>query len=196
MASTFSATTTSDYGYQSWTVSPFRVSRVPVETETTSSEASGSDSGVGTFIRGAAKARLERIKEFERRFIELARAEHFEYGYAPSTELFTLEFFQKNSSSLCIEALVRMFWSHTSETSTAVAVLNALSALPYDKEFKGGQTLAVAATAIADHEIKEAAIRVFERWGHPEGAEFLSKIDCPWPWLDDYRNQVIQDLSS
>lgn len=127
------------------------------------------------------------------KFIELARTEYFEYGFTPPSERYLLDFAEKYPG-LVGEVSQEIYLSESKDTSVIRALFNALASLSYESVRPHGQVLAIAALTNPAAEIKEAAIRTYETWGHPNGANDLANVECPWPWLDEYRRQVIAYL--
>lgn len=150
--------------------------------------------GVAAFAHLGNSRKREIRLEAQEKFLEIARGEYFEYGYTPPSERYLHEL-AKETPGLLGDVVQGIFLSSASDSTVMVALLNAIGSLPYDHVRPFGQVTAIAAITSPSVEVKEAAIRVYETWGHPEGARVLQKVDCPWPWLDDYRKQVIEDLS-
>ncbi|KAL0630367.1 hypothetical protein Q9L58_010786 [Maublancomyces gigas] len=158
---------------------------------------SGSSSSIasagGLFSLETARRR-ELCSVAQREFVEIARLENFEYGYTPPSERYVQEFSRKYPGLLG-DFLQGVALDEAGDSQIMIAVLNALGSFPYDAVRPFGQILAVAAVTNPALEVKEAAIRVYETWEHPDGARVLATVECPWGWLDLYRKQVIADLS-
>ncbi|WP_143745842.1 hypothetical protein [Massilia sp. KIM] len=163
-----------------------------VQQTATSNIDSEVDEGSG-FVSEAALRRNKISVDAQVKFAEIAKSEHFEYGYTPPSERY-LSSFAKEYPELLGNVVQSIYLKMAGEPTVVVALLNAIGAMSYDSVKPFGQITAVAAVTNPSVEVKEAAIRVYEAWGHPEGISILRDIECPWPWLDRYRNQVIQDL--
>lgn len=150
--------------------------------------------GTGTpYIKGTAAQRQKNIEAVQTKFLELAHSEYLEYGYTSPSERHLLQF-ATEYPGLIGELVQNIFLAESSDTVVMLALLNAVASLDYDTVRPHGQVLAIAALSNPAPEVKEAAIRVYETWGHAEGAKILANIECPWDWLDEYRKQVVVDL--
>lgn len=151
------------------------------------------DDGTGTYVKGPAARRRKICEVAQAKFLELARSEYFEYGYTPSSERHLLQF-AAEYPVLIGDVIQNIYLAESADARVMLALLNALASLSYETVRPHGQVLAIAALSNPVAEVKEAAIRVYETWGHREGAKILATVECPWAWLDDYRKQVISDL--
>lgn len=157
---------------------------------TVSFDADGSSSG----IRSKASAERHKIISMAHaKFVSLANSESFEYGYTQPSEQYLTEF-SISYPALLGELAQGIALKEGSGETVMIALLNAISGFNYDVVRPWGQILAVSALTNLSVLVKEAAIRVYETWGHAEGARILTAVDCPWPWLDKYRRQVIIDI--
>ena len=147
----------------------------------------------GGYLIGPGAKRRKIYEEAHDKFIDVAMSEYFEYGYTPPSERYIAKFAQEYPGILG-ELIQGISLSQALNPKVMVALLNAIGSLKYEDVRPYGQVLAIAAVSNLAVEVKEAAIRVYETWGHPEGAKVLASVECPWPWLDDYRRQVIADL--
>jgi len=79
----------------------------------------------------------------------------------------------------------------------AADILRCIGRLPASLSRPWGQPLAKDGLYQSDEEVRDAAIRAFEMWGLPEGADILRDYlsDEPVAWLADYARGVIADLS-
>lgn len=154
---------------------------------------SPASAGFGAIVGKVEARKLEVCQTAQARFTDIARFEHFEYGYTASSEQYLLEF-AKQYPGLLGEVTHNIYLTSLKERTVILALVNAIASLDYESVRPFGQSLALMALTNPDVEIKEAAIRAYETWGHPEGANILSGADCPIGWLDKYRRQVIEDL--
>lgn len=157
------------------------------------SVATFSDSGRTGFGTGDSKLRHMLREKLHQQFVEVAREENFEYGYTQPSERLAKQI-AKDVPGVFGDVVQGILLRESADPVVMVALLNAVASLPYEMVWPFGQTLAIAAIALPAIEVKDAAIRAYETWGHPEGVGILKNIECPWPWLDDYRKQVIADL--
>lgn len=58
-----------------------------------------------------------------------------------------------------------------------------------------GKTMAIASIVHRNDEIKELAVRIFENWGSFESLNILKNITGQTKWLQDYIDQVINDIN-
>lgn len=65
----------------------------------------------------------------------------------------------------------------------------------YDQVYPIGQLVALSAIGHKNKEVAEFGIKCYENWGHPEGVEKLKATSFSTPWLREYADQVIADLS-
>jgi hypothetical protein len=151
------------------------------------------DDGTSAYVNGPVAPRRKICEVTQAKFLELARSEYFEYGYTPPSERHLLQF-AAEYPGLIGEVIQNIYLAESADACVMLALLNALASLSYETVRPHGQVLAVAALTNPNAEVKEAAIRVYETWGHREGAKILATVECPWAWLDDYRKQVISDL--
>lgn len=151
------------------------------------------DDGTGVYVKGPTARRREICAAAQAKFLELARSEYFEYGYTPPSEQHLLQFAAQHPG-LIGEVIQNTYLAESADVRVILALLNALASLNYETVHPHGQVLAIAALSNLAAEVKEAAIRVYETWGHRDGAKILANVECPWGWLDDYRQQVISDL--
>ena len=151
------------------------------------------DDGASAYLKGPAVHRRKICEAAHVKFLELARSEYFEYGYTQPSERQLLQF-ATEFPGLIGELVQDIYLAESADTDVMLALLNATASLTYEIVRPHGQVLAIAALSNPAAEVKEAAIRVYETWGHREGAKILATVECPWPWLDDYRKQVISDL--
>lgn len=151
------------------------------------------DDGIGSYLKGAYANRQKICESAQEKFLELARSEYFEYGYTPPSERHILSF-AKDYPGLIGEVVQNTYLAESEDTGVMLALLNAVASLSYETIYPYGQTLALAALSNKVAEVKEAAIRVYETWGHRDGARILANVECQPDWLEDYRKQVIFDL--
>jgi hypothetical protein len=80
------------------------------------------------------------------------------------------------------------------EVNLLVSVLHMLSHFEYWKVYPIAQTIAMAAFNHKSSEVCEYAIKCFENWGHPDGAKILKAVNFHVKWLEDYANDIINEL--
>jgi hypothetical protein len=77
-----------------------------------------------------------------------------------------------------------------------VGVLHIISHFDYDLVSPEGLTMAIAALAHEDVEVREYGVKCFENWRHKDGIGILEHIKTNEPWLQNYINLVIRDLKN
>lgn len=127
-------------------------------------------------------------------FVRIASSEAFEYGFIPSSQLL-MESFASQFPSVGRIAQ-HIFFAGLESPQICVAVMNAISCMPYETSGFYGAVLAMAALSHHDDEVKEAGIRAFERWEHPDGIKALKSIHTNWDWVEKYRLSTIAFLES
>jgi hypothetical protein len=77
-----------------------------------------------------------------------------------------------------------------------VGVLHVISHFDYGLVSPEGPTMAIAALAHKDVEVREYAVKCFENWQHKDGIRVLEHIKADERWLQNYINLVIRDLKN
>jgi len=80
------------------------------------------------------------------------------------------------------------------DEKTLLSLLKIVEYLDKELFFPTGQTMAISALAHSNDEIKELGVRILENWGAVESYEILRNVRVETSWLQQYINQVIQDL--
>ncbi len=79
--------------------------------------------------------------------------------------------------------------------SILVGTLHLISHLDYEQVYPVGQALAIAAISHKHTEVAEYGIKCFENWRNPDGITKLKAIRFSTKWLQDYADDVIEELS-
>jgi hypothetical protein len=77
-----------------------------------------------------------------------------------------------------------------------VGILHIISHFDYDLVSPEGPTMAIAALAHKDVEVREYGVKCFENWQHKDGIGILDQIKADERWLQNYINLVIRDLKN
>jgi hypothetical protein len=138
-------------------------------------------------------ARLRNFRDrYEGEFLALLRTCEFEYGFDSLADAFVETRLREN-------ALVTMHWigllflKHLDDPAVAVGILRVLAHLKYEA-CSQGISIAIAATRHLNHEVQECGIRAFENWGTPDSLKILENLTFSEAWLQEYVNQVVEDL--
>jgi hypothetical protein len=137
--------------------------------------------------------RLAYLRQFSSQVVALARNCIFEFGCESELDLFLRESLARNAMATR-EWLNQVFNDHFHDVSVIVGILRAIAHLEYQEVFPAGPTMAVAALAHDDVEVRECGIRAFENWESPDALVILESLRCEEPWLQDYLELVIADL--
>lgn len=128
-------------------------------------------------------------------FLAIVESETMEYGFVnPSQQL--IEHYYDTYGANFGELIQHIFHSELTNPGVCIALLKGLSSLPYSELVPHGPVLMLAAIAHENDEVKEAAIRAFERWEHADGIRVLKSARTNWPWLEEYRLATIQYLEA
>lgn len=119
--------------------------------------------------------------------------EDFEFGFKSRSELIIREQFSINALATR-NWLNELFIENFQNEKILVGLLRIIGRFEEEIIFPQGQTMALAALAHKNNEIRELGIRAFENWNSLNSLEVLKKVNIDSKWLQDYLNQVIEDL--
>lgn len=132
-------------------------------------------------------------KNITPKFLSLIKEEDFEFGFVSRSE-------ELIASQLQINALATRNWlneifiNHFDNEVILIGLLRIISRFDESLIFPQGQTIALAALSHSNDEIKELGIRAFEKWCSAESLSILKKLNLNSAWLQEYVNDVINDL--
>lgn len=126
-------------------------------------------------------------------FLSLIENDNFEFGYRTNAEKFLEERLLEDPLKTK-EWLNTVFNLNFGSTDFMVKILHIMGGIEYELINPQGTTMAVMATRNPDEEVKELGIRVFENWGNTDALHVLKSIKCEESWLQEYLDEVIQDL--
>ena len=159
--------------------------------ESESSNTTETYPGVENYIN---KKHLDTLKEnFTRELITLIREEEFEYGLDTRADILVRKKMEQNALATK-EWLNTLFIESFDNTRILIGVLIIISRFDYFMIYPEGQIMATAALAHKDPEIQECGIRAFENWGNRHSLRILKNLKVPTKWLQEYINEVIDDL--
>lgn len=140
-------------------------------------------------------AQAASYKRFRNELIATLRDEPIEDGVAHPAELVIAEVLCKNPSA-CKNWLSRALAEHqVTHASLAASIVRCIGRLEYDQVGAWGMGVAGDALRHGSVEVREAAVRALEAWGGRKALEKLRNHHDKRPWLDDYVQDVIADLS-
>jgi hypothetical protein len=90
----------------------------------------------------------------------------------------------------------KLFFENFHTPHIIVGVLHIVSHFDYDLVSPEGPTMAIAALAHKDVEVREYGVKCFENWQHKDGIRILEHIKVEERWLQNYINLVIRDLKN
>lgn len=125
--------------------------------------------------------------------------EDFEPGIVNNSEHFFKKFFEEDSLSALngISALfMNNFSCDSKKVHRLVGTLHIVSHMEYTEVYPSGQMMAISALSHENRQVSEYGIKCFENWGHPDGVEKLKAIKFSTPWLQEYANDVIDEINA
>jgi len=153
-----------------------------------------SDSSTALWENILNKRCLLQFKEkHTRELFRIIREQDFEYGFDSSADVFVRKLMEQNSV-VTKEWLNTVFIEYSHDTKIIIGLLQVISHLEYFEIYPQGPTMALAALAHTDSEVRECGIRAFENWGTIDSIDVLRNVEYPEKWLQEYVAQVISDL--
>ncbi|MNE39472.1 hypothetical protein D3C87_1338970 [compost metagenome] len=141
------------------------------------------------------KRRLNYIEDkIEPIFISLLKSEEISLDYSSPAEKLFLELLNENSS-ITLNWLNSFYVKYFTDEKIHMNILRLIGNLKEEQISSLGILIATSALCNKNVEIKELGMRAFENWGSLNSFNVLSQLDIQQQWLNDYRNQVIKDIS-
>jgi hypothetical protein len=141
-------------------------------------------------------ARLRNFRDhYETEFLALLRTCEFEYGFDSLADAF-VETRLRESTFVTMHWLGLLFIEHLDDLAVATGILRVLAHLKYQQVSPQGILIAIAATRHPNHEVQECGVRAFENWGTPDSLKVLEGLTFSEPWIQEYVDQVVEDLCS
>lgn len=141
-------------------------------------------------------ARLDNFRDhYEAEFLALLRTCEFEYGFESLADTF-VEARLRESTFVTMHWISLLFVEQLSDPAVAIGILRVLAHLKYEQAYPLGLVIAIAATRHQNHEVQECGIRAFENWGTADSLKVLESLTFLEPWIQEYVNQVVDDLHS
>jgi hypothetical protein len=140
------------------------------------------------------KARLLHLqREFTNTLINYIKEENFEYGYNTKADLLIEKYIKINSFAVK-EWLNTLFIDNYNIPEIAIGILRLVSRFDIDVISPEGKTMAIAALAHSNLEVKESGIRAFEAWNSLETIDILKTVTVKEDWLKEYLLKVIENI--
>lgn len=137
---------------------------------------------------------LKLKKQFTPKIINLILESDFEYGIDSQADVFIRNQMKENSL-VTKNWLNDIFVEKFSNPAILIGILRIISRLSYYEVYPEGQLMATTALAHSNVEVQECGVRAFESWGTLHSLRILNNITAATPWLQDYINEVVKDLS-
>ncbi len=135
------------------------------------------------------------LESFRIEVVELLREEPIEDGVAHPAETIIEECLAKCGAS-CLRTMVRAFEEYVDRRpSISASILRCIGRLDLDQAGDWGMRVARQGLSHQDIEVREAAVRALEGWGDRESLGLLGRHRDSVPWMNDYVQQVIADLT-
>ena len=126
-------------------------------------------------------------------------SEEFETGISNPSERYFCQLMDSNAMA-ALNSLLTLFMDNYSvdgrKANILIGILHILSHLDYQKIYPHGQVAAISAIGHKNKSVAEYGIKCFENWGHPDGIEKLSSVHFTTSWLQEYAQDVIDELTN
>jgi hypothetical protein len=140
------------------------------------------------------RRRLRKFKEnYSKELLHIIFEQDFEYGFDSAADKFVRELMKQNEA-VTREWLNSVYVENYHDVRVVIGLLQIISHLQYHEIYPQGPTMALAALAHANPEVRECGIRSFENWGTIDSLSVLRTVECAESWLQEYLRQVINDL--
>jgi len=141
------------------------------------------------------QSRLLKLQnQFTPKLLNLILESDFEYGIDSQVDVFIRTQMKQNSLATK-HWLNDMFVKNFPNPVILVGILHIISRLSYDEVYPEGQLMATTAFSHSNFEVQECGVRAFESWGTLQSLRILNYVEVATPWLQDYINEVVKDLS-
>lgn len=130
----------------------------------------------------------------ERDFVALLRESDFEYGFESAADRYVQERFAENTSAT-LEWIGHLFVERFADSAITLGIVRVMAHMEYAEAKPHGVTIAISATRHPDAEVRECGVRAFENWGTRDSLELLRTLAFDEPWLQEYVEQVVEDLT-
>jgi len=143
------------------------------------------------YINDERKLKLK--SQLTAKLIRLIHDSDFEYGIDSEVDVF-IRNQMKDNASATKSWLNDIFLEYYTNPLILSGILRVFSRFDYFDAYPEGPTIALAALSHSNAEVQESGIRAFEHWNNLESLHYLEKTKSPIPWLQEYIDDVIDDL--
>jgi hypothetical protein len=125
--------------------------------------------------------------------LNMMQNEVFESGFSTESEKFVKSLIEQNQQAT-MTWLNGIFNRNIDSPKIIVGILHIISHFDYKKVYPNGQTIAMAAAFHKNVEVKDYAVKAFENWDNVDSLPILKNMDCQEQWLQEYIDELINDL--
>lgn len=136
---------------------------------------------------------LKEENKFIQQLIDIIINSDFEFDKNTDVEPFILSELNINKT-ITLQRINKLFINKFNDIKIVMGILISLSHFEKEQVTPNCETMALAALAHEDLEVKECGVRVFESFGDKESIKLLETVDTNIPWFQDYIKSVIRDL--
>lgn len=129
-----------------------------------------------------------------KKLLTLLKEDDFEPGYK-SRAYGLLENYLTENSQVTKNWINKIYIENTEKSHILLGILNLLKEFDYELVYPQAQTIAISSFSHKDIMIKEMAVRCFEKWEDLSSIKVLKNYELNVDWIEDYLNQVIEDLT-
>ncbi|MBE1427007.1 hypothetical protein H4684_003691 [Desulfomicrobium macestii] len=148
--------------------------------------------------RSSEELKIETSNDFcsihKKNIIDLILLQDFDYGFNSNADKYVQNIISTNKTDTAL-LLNSIFIENFDIKNIVTGILRIIAHLKYDDIYPVGQTMAIAALKHKDVEIRECGVRAYEIWGNQESIKALKSIKCTEKWLQDYIDQVINEIT-
>ena len=126
------------------------------------------------------------------------KEEIYENGVPSTSEIFFQTVYEKDRL-VALNSISRLFMDNFNPdlrgTQYLIGVLHIISHFDYEAVYPIGQMIAISSISFANSvEVQEYGVKCFENWEHKDGINKLKAISFSAKWLQEYANEVIEEL--
>ena len=128
----------------------------------------------------------------------MMKDENYESGVPSTSEVYFQTVYEKDRL-IALNSISRLFMDNFNSDSKGahylIGVLHIISHFNYEEVYPTGQMIAISAIGFANSvEVQEYGVKCFENWEHKDGINKLKAISFSAKWLQEYANEVIEEL--
>ena len=128
----------------------------------------------------------------------MMKEENYENGVPSTSEIFFQTVYEKDRL-VALNSISRLFMDNFNPdlkgTQYLIGVLHIISHFDYEAVYPIGQMIAISSIGFSNSvEVQEYGVKCFENWEHKDGINKLKAISFSTKWLQEYANDVIEEL--